>query len=335
MHRPFIKENLSENRKRHVGGQRMLQIQNVSKLYKGKIALHPISFSVEKGEIVGILGSNGAGKTTLMNIITGYISMSSGDVWIDGQHILEEPDEVKKKIGYLPDTPPLYDEMTVKEYLSFVAKLKEIENKKSAITKTMEKLNINHVQHRLIKNLSKGYRQRVGIAQAILGNPPVIILDEPTSGLDPEEIIRIRQVIRELGKNSLVLISSHVLSEIHSICDSIVVLHEGEMLTDGAVPLYGMIQENVKHELYIGVKDKNMVVPNLIKNIDGVLSVELMKSSDDHYVEYIVIFQQGIDIREQVFWQLANEQIPILHMTMKEKTLEDYFLSLIQKRKGA
>lgn len=314
----------------------MLELQNISKMYKGKIALKDISFSLNKGEIVGILGSNGAGKSTLMNIITGYISMSSGDVLIDGQNILDEPDRVKEKIGFLPDAPPVYEEMTVDEYLHFVAKIKRITKNeiKQEISDKLEKLNLVHVRKRLIKNLSKGYKQRVGLAQAILGNPPLIVLDEPTVGLDPKELLSVRQIIKDLSETSLVMISSHILSEINSVCTNIIVIDEGEMITSGFTNLQSSDQDEASHQLSLKVKGEDVAIRAILERIDEITSIELQPESEKECCDYSILYNKENDIREQVFRELANHALPILEMSVKEKTLEEHFMRLILKKKG-
>lgn len=310
----------------------MLELTNVSKVYKGKIALHNISLSIPKGEIVGILGSNGAGKSTLMNIITGYISMSSGDVLIDGKNILEEPDEIKGKIGYLPDTPPLYEEMTVYEYLLFVAKIKKLakESREKEINSKLEKLHLVDVQNRLIRNLSKGYKQRVGIAQAILGNPPLIVLDEPTVGLDPTELLNIRKVINELRETSLVLISSHILSEINSVASYLVIIENGEMVKAGPMNL----QSEAANNLFIRIKGGTAEIQSIIQQMEGIISYELQPESEKECCDYNILYNPNVDIREQLFWELANHNLPILEMNLQGNSLEELFMQTILKRKG-
>ena len=312
----------------------MLVLRNVSKVYKGKIALQNLSLSINKGEIVGILGSNGAGKSTLMNIITGYISMSSGDVFIDGMNILEEPDLIKEKIGYLPDTPPLYEEMTVYEYLQFVAKIKKLnkEIRVHEIRKKLEALHLTDVQNRLIKNLSKGYKQRVGIAQAILGNPPLIVLDEPTVGLDPTELISIRKVIKELSETSLVLISSHILSEIHSVASYLVVIENGEIVKAGPMNLQS--GSSYQHRLFIRIKGENAEIQSILQQVEGILSIEIQPESEKKCCDYSILYNPTFDIREKLFLQLANYQLPILEMRTQENSLEDLFMELILEKKG-
>ncbi|EKN65213.1 ABC transporter-like protein [Neobacillus bataviensis LMG 21833] len=314
----------------------MLVLSNVSKVYKGNIALHNISLSIPKGEIVGILGSNGAGKSTLMNIITGYISMSSGDVLIDGMNILDEPDAMKGKIGYLPDTPPLYEEMTVYEYLLFVSKVKKLakESRENEIQSKLEKLHLIDVQHRLIKNLSKGYKQRVGIAQAILGNPPLIVLDEPTVGLDPTELRNIRKVIKELRETSLVLISSHILSEINSVASYLVIMEKGELVTAGPMDVQSDAAKNLQHKLFIRIKGDSAKIQSILKHIEGVVSIEGQPDSEKECCDFSILYNPNIDIRETLFWELSKHELPILEMNLQGNSLEELFMQTILKKKG-
>ena len=313
----------------------LIEIRNLSKLYNGKIAINNISLSLKKGEIVGILGSNGAGKTTLMNLITGYVSMTSGDVFINGHHVLENPELTKAKLGYLPDTPPLYEEMTVNEYLKFVAQLKKINKAKmkDEINAKLEKLNLVHVQNRLIKSLSKGYKQRVGIAQAILGNLPLIVLDEPTSGLDPKELIEIRKTIKELKETSLVLISSHILSEINSICSKIVVIENGEIVSEGAVDLHSGTTNDSESKLFIRIKGDNDKIQSLFQEINGLIKVDLLPCIESGCNDYYLTYESEKDIREAIFWKLSENDLPILTINKQEESLEELFMQLTLKKK--
>lgn len=312
----------------------MIEIHNLSKIYNGKIALNNISLSLERGEIVGLLGRNGAGKSTLMNVITGYESMTSGDIIIDGDHILENPIAIKAKLGYLPDTPPLYEEMTVQEYLRFVAKLKNIKKNllQDEIDQKIEKLNLEKVRHQLIKSLSKGYKQRVGIAQAILGNPPLIILDEPTSGLDPKELIEIRKTIQGLKESSLVIVSSHILSEVNSICTKLVVIQDGEIVSEGAMDLNSFTTEN-KEKLLVRLKDTQDTVESLFYEIKGILQVNRLPAVESNYTDYALTYHASEDIREAVYWKLSSHGIPMVQMTKREDSLEEQFMRLTLQKK--
>ncbi|MBE7042753.1 MAG: ABC transporter ATP-binding protein [Ruminococcaceae bacterium] len=303
----------------------MIEIQNLTKRYGEKTVLNNVSFSVKKGEIVGFLGPNGAGKTTTMNILTGYISSNEGIVTVDGFDVLQSPFEVKKRIGYLPEQPPLYLDMTVMEYLNFVYELKRVSgDRESHILEILEKIHIQDVSGRLIKNLSKGYRQRVGLAQALIGNPEVLILDEPTVGLDPKQMIEIRNLICELGKEHTVILSSHILSEISAICERVIILNRGNIV---AVDTPQNLSERMIGSCYrITVKGDQEEVLSVLKNTDGVLNAKEIESG-----EYRVELVNGMNdsqILEELFYRLAEHKMPILQEKPEEISLEDIFLHL-------
>ncbi len=305
----------------------MIEIKNLTKDYSGHIALNDVSFKVDKGEILGFLGPNGAGKSTTMNIITGYLSATNGDVIIDGYDILQDPINAKKQIGYLPENPPLYLDMTVKEYLNFVYELKGVKLPKGAHIEEICKLvKIKDVYHRLIKNLSKGYKQRVGIAQALIGNPKVLILDEPTVGLDPKQIIEIRNLIRMLGKHHTVILSSHILSEVQAVCDRIVVINKGEIIADDT-------PENLSNSisgdftLNIVFEAEKSEVEKHIKNIKGIKSYVVVREKDNT-CEINVVPRAGYDIRRLIFDVACVNNMPILKMANAEISLEEIFLRL-------
>ena len=303
----------------------MIEIQNLTKRYGEKTVLNNVSFSVKKGEIVGFLGPNGAGKTTTMNILTGYISSNEGVVTVDGFDVLQSPFEVKKRIGYLPEQPPLYFDMTVMEYLNFVYDLKHVSGDRvSHINDILEKIHIQDVAGRLIKNLSKGYRQRVGLAQALIGNPEVLILDEPTVGLDPKQMIEIRNLICELGKDHTVILSSHILSEISAICERVIILNRGNIV---AVDTPQNLSERMIGSCYrITVKGEQDAILSVLKNTAGVLNAEATDMGD-----YRVELSSGTDdnqVLEQLFYHLAENKMPILQEKPEEISLEDIFLRL-------
>ncbi len=303
----------------------MIKIQNLTKRYGEKTVLNNVSFSVKKGEIVGFLGPNGAGKTTTMNILTGYISSNEGVVTVDGFDVLQSPFEVKKRIGYLPEQPPLYFDMTVMEYLNFVYDLKRISgNREAHIREILEKIHIQDVSGRLIKNLSKGYRQRVGLAQALIGNPEVLILDEPTVGLDPKQMIEIRNLIHELGKEHTVILSSHILSEISAICERVIIINRGNIV---AVDTPQNLSERMIGSCYrLTVKGEQDGVLSVLKNTDGVLNAEATDTG-----EFLIELSSGTDdnqILEQLFYRLAENKMPILQEKPEEISLEDIFLHL-------
>lgn len=306
----------------------MVEVKNLTKRYGNMTAVDDISFTVETGEILGFLGPNGAGKSTTMNIITGYISSTKGTVTIDGHEILDNPKEAKKNIGYLPEIPPLYLDMTVRKYLSFMFDLKKVKlPKKEHIDEVMRLVKISDVSERIIKNLSKGYRQRVGFAQALLGNPPVLILDEPTVGLDPQQIIEIRNLIKSLGKKHTVIFSSHVLSEISATCDRIIVISNGKLVADAkAEELSTSISGEQKLRLDIdGSQNK---VFNALKTIPGILKVRKNRDIDENVSRYIVEYQKGVDVRRNVFKAIAATNCAIIDMQSANETLEESFLRL-------
>ncbi|MGN1467640.1 MAG: ABC transporter ATP-binding protein [Ruminococcus sp.] len=309
----------------------MVEVKNLTKRY-GKIkAVNDISFTVEAGEILGFLGPNGAGKSTTMNMITGYISSTSGTVTVDGYDILENPKEAKSKIGYLPEIPPLYLDMTVIKYLEFMFDLKKVSlPKREHISEVMKLVKITEVQDRIIKNLSKGYKQRVGFAQALLGNPPVLILDEPTVGLDPKQIIEIRTLIKNLGKKHTVIFSSHVLSEISATCDRIIVISNGTLVADAKT---SELSTSISGEqkLSLEIEGSQNTVLNGLKNIQGVIRVKKQKDTSDTSSNYIVEYQNGFDIRREVFNAMARNNCPILSMQSGNETLEESFLRLISQ----
>lgn len=309
----------------------MIEVTNLTKKYGDHIAVDHLSFHVEKGQIYGFLGPNGAGKSTTMNIITGYLAASEGTVTIDGKDVQKDPEEAKRSIGYLPELPPLYVDMTVREYLEFVAELKKVPKKerKQQIDEVMEMTQITDMQQRLIRNLSKGYRQRVGLAQAILGYPEVIILDEPTVGLDPKQIIEIRDLIRKLGENHTVILSSHILSEVSAVCDHIMIIAHGKLVaSDSPENLQKLMSGSM--ELNLEVKGSAAAVKSALQEISQIDRIEENTEASKNVAKLKVISKENADIREQVFYALADAKLPILEMTHAEKSLEDIFLELTE-----
>lgn len=309
----------------------MVEVKNLTKRYGNMTVVDDISFTVGEGEILGFLGPNGAGKSTTMNMITGYISSTAGTVTVDGYEVLENPKKVKSSIGYLPEIPPLYIEMTVKKYLEFMFDLKKVKlPKKEHIDEVMRLVKISDVSGRIIKHLSKGYRQRVGFAQALLGNPPVLILDEPTVGLDPQQIIEIRNLIKSLGKKHTVIFSSHVLSEISATCDRIIVISNGKLVADTkASELSTAIAGNQK--LRLDIEGAQGTVLNALKVIPGVLKIKKQRDLDENTSRYLVEYQTGVDIRRDVFSAIARAECIILDMQSGNETLEDSFLKLVSQ----
>ena len=309
----------------------MIEVTNLTKKYGDHIAVDHLSFRVEKGQIYGFLGPNGAGKSTTMNIITGYLAATEGTVTIDGKDVQKDPEEAKRAIGYLPELPPLYVDMTVREYLEFVAELKKVPKKerKQQIDEVMEMTQITDMQQRLIRNLSKGYRQRVGLAQAILGYPEVIILDEPTVGLDPKQIIEIRDLIRKLGENHTVILSSHILSEVSAVCDHIMIIAHGKLVaSDSPENLQKLMSGSM--ELDLEVKGSIAAVKSALQEISQIDRIEENTEASKNIAKLKVISKENADIREQVFYALADAKLPILEMTHAEKSLEDIFLELTE-----
>ena len=312
----------------------MIEVNNLVKRYGDHTAVDHLSFKIEKGKIYGFLGPNGAGKSTTMNMITGYIASTEGTVTIDGHDILDEPEQAKKCIGYLPEMPPLYFDMTVLEYMNFVADLKKIpkDKKKSMVAEVMEMVKITDMKNRLIKNLSKGYRQRVGLAQAILGYPEVIILDEPTVGLDPKQIIEIRDLIKSLKKKHTVILSSHILSEVSAVCDYVLIISHGKLVASDTPENLGKLAEgsNTLNLIVKGEKDK---ICTALRQIEGVKNVTAADAKEEYAWNVTVSTNEDSDVREEVFFKMADAKCPILEMQSKKVSLEEIFLELTEDDK--
>lgn len=307
---------------------RMVEVTNLTKCYGSIKAVDNISFTVEQGEVLGFLGPNGAGKSTTMNMLTGYISSTAGTVKIDGFDILDDPKQAKQKIGYLPEIPPLYLDMSVRKYLEFMFDLKKVKlPKKEHIDEVMRLVKISDKSERIIKNLSKGYRQRVGFAQALLGNPPVLILDEPTVGLDPNQIIEIRKLIKSLGKKHTVIFSSHVLSEISATCDRIIVISEGKIVADAKTNELSTAVSG-EQKLSLVVEGNSSDVISAVKKIPAVVRVAKDRDMSENSAKYIVRYENGTDIRRDVFNAMVRIGAVILDMQSGNETLEDIFLEL-------
>lgn len=310
----------------------MIEVRNLVKRYGNHTAVDHLSFTVEKGQIYGFLGPNGAGKSTTMNIMTGYLGATEGEVLINGHNILEEPEKAKQSIGYLPEIPPLYTDMKVGEYLKFVAELKKIERdkQKREIEKVLEMTKLQDVQNRLIRNLSKGYRQRVGLAQAIIGFPDIIILDEPTVGLDPKQIIEIRELIKELAKEHTVILSSHILAEISAVCDHIMIISNGKLIASDT-PENLELQMADAGTLYLEIKAEKEKILKLLSDLQGLGKWTVEEKADS----CIVTIQEGEnrDPRETLFYACAEARYPILMMQYKKASLEEVFLELTEAAK--
>ncbi|MBQ3866021.1 MAG: ATP-binding cassette domain-containing protein [Clostridia bacterium] len=310
----------------------MIEIKGITKRYGEKYAAKNVTFTVNAGEIMGFLGPNGAGKSTTLNILTGYLSATSGTARIDGIDILEDPIAAKAKIGFLPEQPPLYMDMTVKEYLNFVYDLKRCKlDREKHLREICTVVKIQDVYGRVIRNLSKGYKQRVGIAQALVGNPPVLIFDEPTVGLDPKQIIDIRNLIRDLGKEHTVILSTHILPEVQAICDRIVVINKGEIVADEKTENIAMAVEG-KRRMTFNICGPQNEVLKLIKSISGVTYAEIIGNRDLDSTSFLVESDEKIDIRKPLFFALAEKRWPLIGMDTMGMDLEDVFLALVDQK---
>ena len=310
----------------------MIEVKNLVKRYGNHTAVDGLNFTIEEGKIYGFLGPNGAGKSTTMNMITGYIASTSGEVLINGCNILDDAEKAKKYIGYLPEQPPLYFDMTVREYLQFVAELKKVPKKdrETMIEEIMDVVKIKEMPNRLIRNLSEGYKQRVGLAQAIIGYPEIIILDEPTVGLDPKQIIEIRDLIKSLGKNHTVILSSHILSEVSAVCDYVLIIAHGKLVaSDTPENLSKKAFEDDALELTVkGERDEIVSAVEAFENVD---SVTVKESKEPGCVDLSVKTYDLADIREELFYRMAELHYPILKMEHIRATLEDIFLELTER----
>lgn len=315
----------------------MLEVKQVSKMYENQRGVQNIDFSMSRGEIVGFLGPNGAGKTTTMRMITGYLNPTKGSIAVDGLSMADHPRKARMKIGYLPETPPLYPEMTVQSYLRFIADLRDVpaREQKQRIAETIGKLGLQGRERQVIRSLSKGYKQRLGLAQAILHQPDLLILDEPTSGLDPKQIIEIRDLIRELGENHTVLLSTHILPEVNAICNRVLIINQGRVVLDEKPDNLGSAMGE-SFEVRLEVKGPAQEVRTQLKHLDHVSDVKL---ADDHAesetVKLLVSAKDRTDIREEVFFTMAKAGYPILEMKRESLSLEDIFLKLTTEEPAA
>ncbi len=312
----------------------MIQVENVTKRFGQRVAVDSLNFTVDKGEILGFLGPNGAGKSTTMNIITGYLSATDGTVKVDGHEILEEPEAVKRQIGYMPEQPPLYLDMTVVDYLSFVCDIKRVpqKQKRQNIDRALSMLALTDVRGRLIKNLSKGYKQRVGVAQALIGAPPVLILDEPTIGLDPQQIIETRNLIRELGKEHTIILSSHILPEVAAVCTRVLIINKGRIVASDTPDNLskGMVGDN-KLTLRVAGAEKQAL--DALHAVAHVIKAQSLGSREPGTVDVMVEAKREHDIRKPVFYAMSEADLPILSMRAMDVSLEDIFLNLTTEEK--
>jgi len=308
----------------------MIEVTGLSKRYGTHLAVENVSFNIAKGEVIGFLGPNGAGKSTIMNILTGYLSMTQGKVLVDGFDVMDYPEEAKKRIGYLPEIPPLYVDMKVREYLNFIYDLKKVKfPKKAHIDEILKLVKIDNVQNRLIKNLSKGYKQRVGFAQALVGNPDVLILDEPTVGLDPKQIIEIRNLISRLGKNHTIILSSHILSELQEVCKRVIIINRGQMIADDtAENLADKLSTDRTLVARIAAKEKEMLEP--LSTVRGVANVTSLGTKEEGTTDFLIEPKPGFDIRKDVFERVVSRGKTLLSLASNRASLEQVFLRLTE-----
>ena len=308
----------------------MINVVGLSKRYGTHLAVKDVNFNIKKGEVIGFLGPNGAGKSTIMNILTGYLSMTQGKVEVDGFDVVEYPEEAKRRIGYLPEIPPLYTDMKVREYLNFIYDLKKVKfPKKAHVDEVLRLVKIDNVQNRLIKNLSKGYRQRVGFAQALIGNPDVLILDEPTVGLDPKQIIEIRNLIGRLGKNHTIILSSHILSEIQAVCKRVIIINRGQIIADDTAENLAFKLSSDKSLLArIACTEDDML--STLQTVKGVKSVASLGQMERGTFDFIIEPEEGEDVRSAVFDRVVSRGKKLLVLKDNKLSLEQIFLRLTE-----
>ena len=312
----------------------MIEVKNVTKKYGSTIAVDNISFDVKYGEVVGFLGPNGAGKSTTMNMITGFIEPTNGQIIINGNDISKKPRKAKREIGYMPENIPLYYELTAKEFITYMAELKMVKRneRKQEVEKVINEMGLDEVQNKLIRNLSRGYKQRVSMAGALVGNPDVIILDEPTVGLDPKQISDIRNLIKELGKKHTVILSSHILSEVSQICERVIIINKGKII---AIDTPENLEKSArkKNGILVTVEDGKSHMNNLKDKISEIDEIKLIKDNEDGTKQYLITSSSEIDLRKKLFEILPKEEIVIFELKKSETTLEDAFIKLIDTSK--
>ena len=309
----------------------MIEVKHVTKKYGKTIAVEDISFTIKEGEIVGLLGPNGAGKSTTMNILTGFIEQTEGDVIIDGYNMLKKPMKAKREIGYMPEGVPLYTDLTVKEFVTYMAELKKVDKKtkKEQVEKVLNATGIQNVKNKLIKNLSRGYKQRVSMAGALVGEPKILILDEPTVGLDPKQITEIRNLIKDLGKQHTVILSSHILSEVSQICNKVIIINKGKIVaTDTPEHLENRVTN--ENSIYVTVEDPDNKMKDIKDKIKEIEKVTLIENEEDGTKKYIIEGKKDIDLRKTIFNEFVKESITIFEMKKADTTLEDAFMKLIE-----
>ena len=309
----------------------MIEVKNVTKKYGKFVAVDDISFTINDGEIVGLLGPNGAGKSTTMNMLTGFIEQTEGDIIVDGYNMLKKPKKAKKEIGYMPEGVPLYSDLTVKEFITYMAEIKNVNKKerKEKIEKIIENTGLKDVQNKLTKNLSRGYKQRVSLAGALVGEPKILILDEPTVGLDPKQITEIRSLIKELGKTHTVILSSHILSEVSQICNKVIIINKGKIVAvDTPENLENKVSNN--NATYVTVEDTENKMDSMKDKIKEIKAIKLVKENEDGTKDYELQAEKDVDLRKIIFKEFAKENITIFEMKKADTTLEDAFIKLIE-----
>lgn len=311
----------------------MIEVKNVTKKYGNTMAVDNISFEVKDGEIVGFLGPNGAGKSTTMNMITGFIEPTDGQIIVNGNDISKRPKKTKKEIGYMPENVPLYYELTVREFITYMAELKFVKRseRKKKVEKVIKETGLKDVQNKLIRNLSRGYKQRVGLAGALIGDPDVIILDEPTVGLDPKQITEIRDLIKKLGKKHTVILSTHILSEVSQICEKVIIINKGKIIAIDT-PENLEKKTNERNGISLTVEDPKENMKKLKTKIPEIQTVELIKDNQDGTKQYTITSSADIDLRKKLFEILPKEEITIFELKKTENTLEDAFIKLVEKK---
>ena len=310
----------------------MIEVKNVTKKYGSFVAVDNISFTINDGEVVGFLGPNGAGKSTTMNMITGYIEQTEGNIIVNGFDTIKKSKKAKKEIGYMPEGVPLYTDLTVKEFVTYMAELRKVERKlkKEKVQEVLKETGLDGMQNKLIKNLSRGQKQRVSLAGTLVADPKILILDEPTVGLDPKQITEIRSLIKNLGKKHTVILSSHILSEVSQICDRVIIINNGKIV---AVDTPENLEKKVSdsNKVYVTVEDKEGKIENIKEKIKGIKEIKLIKENEDKTKQYEITGESDINLNKTIFNEFAKEEITIVEMKKSEATLEDAFMKIIKE----
>ena len=310
----------------------MIEVKNVTKKYGSFVAVDDISFTINDGEVVGFLGPNGAGKSTTMNMITGYIEQTEGNIIVDGFDTLKKSKKAKKEIGYMPEGVPLYTDLTVKEFVTYMAELRKVDRKtkKENVQKVLKETGLDQMQNKLIKNLSRGQKQRVSLAGTLVADPKILILDEPTVGLDPKQITEIRSLIKNLGKKHTVILSSHILSEVSQICDRVIIINKGKIVAiDTPENLEKKVSDN--NVVYVTVEDKENKIDGIKEKLTGIKEIKLVKENQDKTKQYEITGENDVNLNKTIFNEFAKENITIVEMKKAEATLEDAFMKIIKE----